>query len=81
MTPRCIERDCCKMTTRANAKFSGYAIYGRGMFFCENPETKKMPRKVFGNRMERFIGFGTPEKESKLTAKTSPRWCPRRKKG
>ena len=79
MIPKCRECDFCKMTTRANAKYSGYAIYGRGEFSCENPETKKLPRKAFGNKLEGFIGFGTPERESKLTLKTSPRWCLRRK--
>ena len=78
MIPKCSECDFCKMTTRANAKFNKTGIYGRGEFFCENPETEKLPRKAFGNKMEGFIGFGTPERESKLTLKTSPGWCPRR---
>ncbi len=80
MIPKCSECDFCEMITRANAKFSKSGIYGRGEFFCENPETKKLPVKAFGNKAEGFIGFGTTEKESKLTLKTSPRWCPRRAK-
>ena len=79
MIPKCSECDFCKMTTRANAKFNKSGIYGRGEFFCENPETEKLPKKAFGNKMEGFIGFGTPERESKLTLKTSPRWCPKRR--
>lgn len=35
---------------------------------------------TLGNQMPSFIGFGTPEYDTKLTVKTSPRWCPRRKK-
>ena len=35
--------------------------------------------KAFGNKVEGFIGFGTPERESKLTLKTSPRWCQKRR--
>lgn len=61
-------------------KFTGGYGYGRGYFFCENQETKRLPREAFGNQMPSFIGFGTPEYETKLTVKTSPRWCPRRKK-
>ena len=80
MIPKCRECDFCEMELRADARFSGYAIYGRGMFFCQNPETKKLPRKAFGNKLEGFIGFGTPERESILQMKTSPKWCPRREK-
>ena len=56
------------------------ALVAGGYFFCENQETKRLPREAFGNQMPSFIGFGTPEYETKLTVKTSPRWCPRRKK-
>lgn len=55
----------------------GYAI--RNSLWADQ-ETKRLPREAFGNQMPSFIGFGTPEYDTKLTVKTSPRWCPRRKK-
>lgn len=80
MIPRCKECQHCELRNRAEDKFaSGYG-YGRGYFFCENQETKRLPREAFGNQMPSFIGFGTPEYDTKLTVKTSPKWCPRRKK-
>lgn len=74
------EEEFEKLRNRAESKFTGGYGYGRGYFFCENQETKRLPREAFGNQMPSFIGFGTPEYETKLTVKTSPRWCPRRKK-
>lgn len=71
---KCKECEHCKMLSRANA-VAGY-IYGRGEFWCRNPETDKLPLKIFGSKAPGFIGFGTPEKESKIQVKTSPRWCP-----
>ena len=78
MTPKCTVCEFCKMKGRADSSFSGGYRYRRGRFFCENPETKNLPEKAFGNKMRSFIGFGTPEKETRLTVKKSPRWCPRR---
>lgn len=80
MIPRCKECQHCELRNRAESKFTGGYGYGRGYFFCENQETKRLPREAFGNQMPSFIGFGTPEYDTKLTVKTSPRWCPRRKK-
>lgn len=80
MVPRCKECRHCELRNRAESKFTGGYGYGRGYFFCENQETKRLPREAFGNQMPSFIGFGTPEYDTKLTMKTSPRWCPRRKK-
>ena len=80
MIPRCKECQHCELRNRAESKFAGRYGYGRGCFFCENQETKRLPREAFGNRMPSFIGFGTPEYDTKLTVKTSPRWCPRRNK-
>lgn len=80
MVPRCKECQHCELRNRAESKFAGGYGYGRGYFFCENQETKRLPREAFGNQMPSFIGFGTPEYDTKLTVKTSPRWCPRRKK-
>lgn len=77
-------KDCkyCKMGHRANIKFAGggYGSYGRGVFFCEYPEVYKLPLKAFGNRAPRFISFGTCERETVVQIKTSPRWCPLRKR-
>lgn len=80
MIPRCKECQHCELRNRAESKFTGGYGYGRGYFFCENQETKRLPREAFRNQMPSFIGFGTPEYDTKLTVKTSPRWCPRRKK-
>ena len=81
MIRRCKECQHCKLKGRAESKFSGtYTGSGRGYFYCENPEAKKLPREAFGNQMPEFVGFGTPEYNTKLTTKTSPKWCPRRKK-
>lgn len=80
MMPICKECQHCELNGRADSKFAGGCRAGRGFFFCENPETKKLPREAFGNKMPGFVGFGTPEYDTKLTTKTSPRWCPRRKK-
>lgn len=73
MIPRCKECQHCELRNRAESKFTGGYGYGRGYFFCENQETKRLPREAFGNQMPSFIGFGTPEYETKLTVKTSPR--------
>lgn len=79
---RCKECKYCKMQARANVLYSGIGrAYGRGYFFCEHPETSKLPHGAFGNSAPGFIGFGTTDRESKLTVKTSPRWCPLRKAG
>lgn len=73
--------NCKQRDAGDESKFSGtYTGSGRGYFYCENPEAKKLPREAFGNQMPEFVGFGTPEYNTKLTTKTSPRWCPRRKK-
>ncbi len=76
---KCKECEHCKMRGRANVKYSGNGMYGRGEFWCENPDTVKIPLNGFGNSAPGFIGFGTMEKDSKLQIKTSPRWCPLRK--
>lgn len=78
MIPRCKECQYCELHNRADSRFVGWHSYGRGYFFCENSETKKLPIKEFGNKMPGFIGFGTPEYDTKLKMKTSPRWCPLR---
>lgn len=80
MIPRCKECQYCKLIGRGENKFSSTYGYGRGHFFCENPETEKLPIKAFGNSSPRFVGYGTEEYNTKLMVKTSPRWCPRRKK-
>lgn len=67
---KCSECCYCKMTRRA----AGWN--GRGNFYCKNPETQKLPRKVFGNKDSCFICFGTSEYDTKPTIKTRPRWCP-----
>lgn len=69
MIPRCKECQHCELRNRAESKFTGGYGYGRGYFFCENQETKRLPREAFGNQMPSFIGFGTPEYETKLTVK------------
>lgn len=76
---KCKECEYCKMRGRANVKYSGYGIYGRGEFWCEHPDTTKLPPRAFGRSAPSFIGFGTREKDSKPQIKTSPRWCPLRK--
>lgn len=74
-------RECrfCHMSGRTNPKFSRCTLFGKGLFFCDNPETKRLPEKVFGNRMPGFIGFGTAEINTELIIKTCPKWCPERK--
>ena len=64
MIPRCKECQHCELRNRAESKFTGGYGYGRGYFFCENQETKRLPREAFGNQMPSFIGFGTPEYEA-----------------
>lgn len=79
---RCKDCEYCEMLCQANTLYSGSGrLYGRGEFYCTNPETGKLPNEAFGSKMREFIGYGTPERESKLQVKTSPRWCPKRKKG
>lgn len=80
MIPKCKECEHCKMLARAKSLYAGSGyFYGRGEFFCEHPETNKLPQNAFGRKMKGFIGFGTPERVSILQTKTSPRWCPKRK--
>lgn len=76
---RCKDCEYCKLLYRADVIHAGIGrSYGRGEFFCENPKTINLPAEAFGNKMRGFIGFGTPEKDTKLHMKTSPRWCPKK---
>lgn len=78
---RCKDCEYCKMPYRADAKYAGINHdYGRGEFYCKNPETDKLPLEAFGYKPPGFIGFGTSEKDTKLQVKSSPRWCPKRRK-
>lgn len=73
MKTKCTECEYLKMHRRSNGT---YCSFGRGEYFCKHPETKRLPKEVFGRKMESFICFGTNEYETKPTIKTSPRWCP-----
>ena len=53
MIPRCKECQHCELRNRAESKFTGGYGYGRGYFFCENQETKRLPREAFGNQIGR----------------------------
>lgn len=78
--PKCSECEHCRMLGRANSIYASIGhLYGRGEFWCENPEIHRLPLEAFGNRAPGFINFGTPERVSAIKIKTSPRWCPRRK--
>lgn len=67
---KCSECCYCKMTHRATR------WNGRGTFYCKNPDAKKLPQKVFGNKSACFICFGTTEKDTRPLIKTRPKWCP-----
>lgn len=67
---KCSECCYCEMARRA----AGWN--GRGTFYCDNPEAKKLPQKVFGNKSACFICFGTAEIDTRPQIKTRPRWCP-----
>mgnify|MGYP004627224143 FL=1 len=73
MRAKCAECKHLKMNGRSNGT---YYSFGRGEYFCEHPEAKRLPTEAFGRKMERFVCFGTNEYETKPTIKTSPRWCP-----
>lgn len=49
--------------------------YGRKHYYCKHPNVKTPP-----NISEGFICFGENTWESKITIKTSPRWCPLKEK-
>lgn len=40
---KCREREYCKMTGRANINFAGHGSYRRGQFYCQHPDTDKLP--------------------------------------
>ena len=73
MIPRCKECQHCELRNRAESKFTGGYGYGRGYFFCENQETKRLPREAFGNQMPSFIGFGTPDIRHEADGEDKPK--------
>ncbi len=52
MIPRCKECQHCELRNRAESKFTGGYGYGRGYFFCENQETKRLPRSFWKSDAE-----------------------------
>jgi len=75
--PRCRECEYCKMISRANSTYR--TPFGRGHFYCVHPKTKEtryIEGRPIGFYTPRFIGYGTPERDTVLQVKTRPRWCP-----
>lgn len=73
-------KPCCKECVYCNMHGRAAGWQGRGDFYCENPNAKKLPPKAFGNSAPLFICYGTSESNTKPTIKTKPRWCPLVKK-
>lgn len=65
---RCKYCEYCKQIGRQQ---SNRYTYGRKHYYCKHQDAKTPP-----NIAEGFICFGENNKESKITIKTSPRWCP-----
>lgn len=75
---KCVYCEYCKPIGRMQTQLG---CLGRKTYYCENPKSRDLPTRVFGNRAERFIGFGKyNEYESPLELKTAPRWCPKNNK-
>jgi len=72
----CVNCEYCFVRSRSEMQCGEW---GRKHYHCKNPETKKLKDKN-GYQLLGFIGFGTSSYESPLTVKTSPRWCPLKKK-
>lgn len=49
---------------------------GRKTYYCEEKRAYQLPMTAFGNKADRFIGFGDMTLQSKVSVKTAPRWCP-----
>ena len=77
MKTKCTE---CKYLIMRHRSGGTYSSYGRGEYFCEHPEAKTLPAKAFGNRTRCFVCFGTNERETKPTIRTTPRWGPEKGK-
>lgn len=74
---KCSECCFCKLRGRADAKYAGvgHTGYARGYFYCTNPAAQELKDK-HGYPQNAFIGYGSPESDTKLQLKTRPRWCP-----
>lgn len=71
---RCAECEHCK-------DFRGIGNT-RGSFYCEHPDQKYIIQYFKDHKilkMQGFIGFGN-RNEDKPSIKTSPAWCPKKRK-
>lgn len=77
---RCRTCQYCTSYGRANYTANQRNGWPRKSYHCTHPEINKIPHKEFGNKMPGFINFGDCTKESPVQTKTTPKWCPIKRK-
>lgn len=81
VAPRCSECDFAELTGRANRNtLNRYNGGPRGYCYCKHPDAEECFKTSGSYSAACFIGFTRPG-GCEPTIKTSPRWCPLRKRG
>lgn len=73
MARRCSICAYCRCIAQPSPRRS---VSFRKQYFCTHPALRDYPSSAFKDKRIGYIGHGDLTKESRLTLKTHPRWCP-----